>query len=104
MNLQEKTDYRWRKFQVTYIAVTLTVFVVSCIAVFMYNSRQVCGEVMKNMGGGFYDAWTCSSAASRGLGVNPSLLILEAVIIIAGYFLLPHLYRYLAPGTSELHC
>jgi hypothetical protein len=98
MTLQSGSiDYGLRKLRVVYTVASVALLVGSSIAFALYNSRHMCG--IKVGKGGVYDI--CTTASNLGHGLSPVLLVVEAIALIAGFFLLPRIHYYLTPPTFE---
>ncbi|MEJ0072591.1 MAG: hypothetical protein WDN27_00635 [Candidatus Saccharibacteria bacterium] len=91
-----KIDYRLRRLRIVYIIIAAAIIIISGIALALYNSRHMCGIPS---GGTIYEV--CTSASKLGHGISPAVIVIEAAILIAGFFFLPRLHRYLTPPAED---
>ena len=100
-----KPDYRWRRVKVAYVLISILIVLVTGFGVQASNNRQSCGQVNNFQGSEWWSSsstkFDCSSPNELNQGRSLGILAVPVVILGAGYFLMPKLYRYLVPPKDR---
>ena len=101
-----KTDYRWRRVKVIYLAVSVVIVFLVGMGVEASNNTQTCGQTPSYQGGSEWwkssSTFDCTSAKDLGEGTSMATVLIPTTIVLGvGYLFLPRLYRYLSPRRGQ---